>query len=82
MKNKMTKTLGMLARVKGYMDAFGVEYLMINSDLVANNNENGLVIYDPKDTRKVARVHETLVYWDNHRNNKVSLYENVMNVTK
>ena len=82
MKNKMTKTLGLLAKVRNYMDTFGTEYLMLNSKLVAFNTENGLVIYDPKDTRKIARSYETLLYWDNNKNQKVSIYENVMNIVK
>lgn len=82
MKNKMTKTLEMLARVANYMDTFGVEYLMINSNLVAHYGENGLVVYDPQDTRKVSRCHETLLYWDNNKNQRVSIYENVMNIQR
>ena len=79
---KMNKALNLLAGVKNYMEAFGVEYLTINGNLVACSNNNGLVIYDPKDTRKVSRCHETLLYWDNNKNQKVSIYENVMNIQK
>ena len=82
MKNKMTKTLENLKRVANYMDTFGTEYLLINGNLVAHYGENGLTIYDSKDTRKVARCHETLVLWDNYRSERVSIYENTMNITR
>jgi hypothetical protein len=82
MKNKMTKTLGQLSRVANYMETFGAEYLLINSVLVAHYGEKGLTVYDSKDVRKVARCHETLVNWDNYRNNKVFLSDNVMNIVK
>ena len=82
MKNKMTKTLENLKRVANYMDTFGTEYLLINGNLVAHYGKNSLIIYDSKDTRKVARCHETLVLWDNYRSERVSIYENTMNITR
>ena len=84
MTNKMNKTLKMLAGVTNYMDTFRCEYLMVNSELVAHYNWNNgkLSVYNPRDTRKVARCHETLVFWDNYRNNKVFISDNVMNIIK
>ena len=79
---KMNKALEMLRRVANYMDTFKVEYLMINSNLVAHYGDNGLTIYDPSDVRKVARCHETLVLWDNYKSNRVGIYENVMNIQR
>ena len=79
---KMNKALEMLRRVANYMDTFKVEYLMINSNLVAHYGENGLELYDPKDTRKVARCHETLLLWDNYKSDRVNIYENTMNVIR
>ena len=85
MKNKITKTDKMVQNIKkvaDYMDTFGCEYLMIDSNLVAYYNwDNGkLHIYNSKDSRKVARRFETLLFWDNYKNDKVSIYENVMNI--
>ena len=85
MKNKITKTDKMMENVKkvfGYMDTFGCEYLLIDGELVANYNlDNGRYnIYNAKDTRKVSRRFETLLFWDNYKNDKVSIYENVMNI--
>ena len=82
MKNKMTKTLENLKGVAGYMDTFGCEYLMVDSNLVAHYDWNNgeLHIYNPKDTRKVARRYETLLFWDNYKNNKVKITDNVMNI--
>ena len=77
---KMNKTLGQLSRVTNYMETFGCEYLLIDSKLVAHYGQNGLVIYDAKDTRKVARRYQTLLFWDNYKNDKVSITENVMNI--
>ena len=82
MKNKMTKTLELLAGVARYMDCFGVEYLMVNSNLVARYNENGLTVYDPKDIRKTSRCYDTLLLWDNYKSSRVSIYENVMNIQR
>ena len=80
--NKMEKTLEMMARVANYMDTFDVEYLMINSNLVAHYGQNGLEVYDPKDTRKVARCYETLVLWDNYKSDRVNIYKNAMNIQR
>lgn len=85
MKNKMTKTDKMVANIRkvaDYMDTFGCEYLLIDGELVANYNlDNGrFKIYDAKDTRKVSRRFETLLFWDNYRNNKVSISDNVMSI--
>ncbi len=83
MKNtKMNKILELLAGVARYMDCFEVEYLMINGDLVAHYNENGLVVYDPKDIRKTSRCYNTLLLWDNHKSDKVHLYENTINIQR
>ena len=79
---KMDKALEMIRRVANYMDTFKVEYLMINSNLVAHYDENGLELYDPKDTRKVVRCHETLLLWDNYKSDRVNIYENTMNVIR
>lgn len=80
-RNKMQETLEKLERVRNYMDTFGVEYLLVNNELVAHNN-NGLEIYNSKDTRKVARCHETLVLWDNYKSNRVNIVDNVMNIVR
>lgn len=83
--NKITKTDRMMENVRkvaNYMDTFGCEYLLIDNELVANYNlDNGrLRIYDAKDTRKVSRRFETLLFWDNYRNNKVFISDNVMSI--
>ena len=85
MKNRITKTDKMMTNLKkvaDYMDTFGCEYLMIDSNLVAHYNwDNGkLHIYNPKDSRKVSRRYETLLFWDNYKNNKVKITDNVMNI--
>ena len=80
--NKMEKTLEMIASVANYMNTFDVEYLMINSNLVAHYGQNGLEVYDPKDTRKVARCYDTLVLWDNYKSDRVNIYENTMNIQR
>lgn len=79
-RNKMQEMNEKLARVQNYMDTFGIEYLLVNNDLVAYNGNKGLEIYNPRDTRKVARCHETLVMWDNYRSNRVHITQNVMNI--
>ena len=73
--NKITKTDRMMENVRkvaNYMDTFGCEYLLIDNELVANYNlDNGRFrIYDAKDTRKVSRRFETLIFWDNYKNDK------------
>ena len=85
MRNKMTKTDRMVQNIKkvaDYMDTFGCEYLMIDSNLVAHYDWNNgkLHIYDAKDSRKVSRRYETLLFWDNYKNNKVRISDNVMNI--
>ena len=85
MKNRITKTDKMMTNLKkvaDYMDTFGCEYLLIDSNLVAHYNwDNGkLHIYNPKDSRKVSRRFETLLFWDNYKNNKVKITDNVMNI--
>ena len=85
MRNKMTKTDRMVQNIKkvaDYMDTFGCEYLMIDSNLVAHYdwNNSKLHIYDAKDSRKVSRRFETLLFWDNYKNNKVKITDNVMNI--
>lgn len=80
MKNKMTKTLNLLKGIANYMDTFGCEYLMVDSNVVAHYGETGLTVYNSKDIRKVSRRYNTLLLWDNYRSNKVSIYENVMNI--
>ena len=79
---KMDKALNLLKGVARYMDTFRVEYLMINGNLVAHYDENGLVVYDPKDTRKTSRCYDTLLLWDNYKSNKVHIYENTMNIQR
>lgn len=79
---KMNKALNLLAGVARYMDTFRVEYLMVNSEVVAHYGENGLTIYDSKDTRKVSRCYDTLLLWDNYKSDRVSIYENVMNIQR
>ena len=81
-QDKTQKMLENLRKVASYMDAFGCEYLLIDDKLVANYNlDNGRFrVYDAKDNRKVSRRFETLLYWDNWKNNKVFIHENVMNV--
>ena len=70
------------SKVADYMDTFGCEYLMIDSNLVAHYDWNNgkLHIYDAKDSRKVSRRFETLLFWDNYKNNKVHISDNVMNI--
>ena len=85
MRNKITKTDRMVQNIKkvaDYMDTFGCEYLMIDSNLVAHYDWNNgkLHIYDAKDSRKVSRRFETLLFWDNYKNNKVKITDNVMNI--
>ena len=81
-QNKTQKMLENIKKVAGYMDAFGCEYLLINSELVACYNlDNGRFnIYNQKDSRKISRRFETLLYWDNWKNDKVHITDNVMNI--
>lgn len=81
-RNKMQETLERLERVKNYMDTFHVEYLLVNSELVANYDNRGLKIYNPKDTRKVSRCYDTLLLWDNYKSSRVHITDNVMNIIR
>jgi len=81
-RDKMQEMNEKLERVQNYMDTFHVEYLLINSELVANNSNKGLRIYNPKDTRKTSRCYDTLLLWDNYKSNRVHIVDNVMNITR